>query len=261
MSRLLYGEYPCGTVEDMVVGTEASDNASHGTNERLGWDQHTVHWYITRKASKLCVRAISYPSQPLSHFLTRPDAILVTSRDRTSNTPIKYFLVRCTRRLRGSPRLLLITPYASLKHSQGHFSSHWCHFHSDGYVIRKMRDNYRPTFCVRTTFFFCVWHWVNNRSYHSLFAHLLFHFQVPPIILHGRSTYCYRTFFWCLREYMRTRRCGESVILNRRIYNKYIIKKNTLQLWDRILCRNSSLQAVCDTPIARITGCVSSLRI
>ena len=24
-------------------------------------------------------------------------------------------------------------------------------------------------------------------------------------------------------------------------------------------CRNSSLQAVCDTPIARITGCVSSL--
>ena len=27
------------------------------------------------------------------------------------------------------------------------------------------------------------------------------------------------------------------------------------------ICRNSSLQAVCDTPIARITGCVSSLRI
>ena len=27
------------------------------------------------------------------------------------------------------------------------------------------------------------------------------------------------------------------------------------------ICRNSSLQAVCDTPIARITSCVSSLRI
>ena len=26
-------------------------------------------------------------------------------------------------------------------------------------------------------------------------------------------------------------------------------------------CRNSYLQAVCDTPIARIVGCVSSLRI
>ena len=26
-------------------------------------------------------------------------------------------------------------------------------------------------------------------------------------------------------------------------------------------CRDSSLQAVCDTPIARIMGCVSSLRI
>ena len=37
--------------------------------------------------------------------------------------------------------------------------------------------------------------------------------------------------------------------------------ENTLQLWDRIFCRNSSLQAVCDTPIARITGCVSLLRI
>ena len=42
----------------------------------------------------------------------------------------------------------------------------------------------------------------------------------------------------------------------------YIIKnENTLQLWDRILGRNSSLQAVCDTSIARITSCVSSLRI
>ena len=27
-----------------------------------------------------------------------------------------------------------------------------------------------------------------------------------------------------------------------------------------MLCRNSSLQAVCDTPIARITGCVSSFK-
>ena len=40
-----------------------------------------------------------------------------------------------------------------------------------------------------------------------------------------------------------------------------IINKNTLQLRDRRFCRNSSLQAVCDAPIARITGCVSSLRI
>ena len=36
---------------------------------------------------------------------------------------------------------------------------------------------------------------------------------------------------------------------------------NTLHLWHRNFCRNSSLQAVCDTPIARITGCVSLLRI
>ena len=41
----------------------------------------------------------------------------------------------------------------------------------------------------------------------------------------------------------------------------YYKNENTLQLLDRIFCRNSSLQAVCDTPIARITGCVSSLRI
>ena len=40
-----------------------------------------------------------------------------------------------------------------------------------------------------------------------------------------------------------------------------IQNQNTLQLYDRRFCRNSSLQAVCDTPIARITGCVSSLRI
>ena len=37
--------------------------------------------------------------------------------------------------------------------------------------------------------------------------------------------------------------------------------KNTLQLWDQRFRRNSSLQAVCDAPIARIAGCVSSLRI
>ena len=37
--------------------------------------------------------------------------------------------------------------------------------------------------------------------------------------------------------------------------------RNTPQLEDRIFRRNSSLQAVCDAPIARITGCVSSLRI
>ena len=35
--------------------------------------------------------------------------------------------------------------------------------------------------------------------------------------------------------------------------------KSKLQLRDRRVCRNSSLQAVCDTPIARITGCVSPL--
>ena len=32
-----------------------------------------------------------------------------------------------------------------------------------------------------------------------------------------------------------------------------------LLLWDQIYRRNSSLQAVCDTPIARVAGCVSSL--
>ena len=37
--------------------------------------------------------------------------------------------------------------------------------------------------------------------------------------------------------------------------------KITLQLLNRIFCRNSSLQAVCDTLIARMRGCVSSLRI
>ena len=37
--------------------------------------------------------------------------------------------------------------------------------------------------------------------------------------------------------------------------------ENTLQLWDRRFRRNSSLQAVCDAPVARITSCVSSLRI
>ena len=43
---------------------------------------------------------------------------------------------------------------------------------------------------------------------------------------------------------------------------KIIIKnKNTLQLWDRRVRRNSSLQAVFDTPIPHITGCVSSLMI
>ena len=45
-------------------------------------------------------------------------------------------------------------------------------------------------------------------------------------------------------------------------HNIYIIRnENTLQLWDRRFRRNSSLQAVCDPPIARITSCVSSLRI
>ena len=34
--------------------------------------------------------------------------------------------------------------------------------------------------------------------------------------------------------------------------------KDTLQLCDRRFFRNSSLQAVCDTPIVRITGCVPS---
>ena len=44
--------------------------------------------------------------------------------------------------------------------------------------------------------------------------------------------------------------------------SEYIIKnENTLQLGDRRFRRDSSLQAVCDTPIARITSCVSPLRI
>ena len=36
----------------------------------------------------------------------------------------------------------------------------------------------------------------------------------------------------------------------------YYKNENTLQLRDRRFRRNSYLQAVCDTPIARITGCV-----
>ena len=49
---------------------------------------------------------------------------------------------------------------------------------------------------------------------------------------------------------------------NLELKNQYIIKNaNTLQLWDRRFRRNSSLQAVCDTPFARITSCVSSLSI
>ena len=41
----------------------------------------------------------------------------------------------------------------------------------------------------------------------------------------------------------------------------YSIKKMKIHSSCEIeeFCRNSSLQAVCDTPIARITGCVSSL--
>ena len=46
-----------------------------------------------------------------------------------------------------------------------------------------------------------------------------------------------------------------------RVLSILYINLNTLQLGDRIFCRNSSLQDVCDTPIARITDCVSSLRI
>ena len=47
-----------------------------------------------------------------------------------------------------------------------------------------------------------------------------------------------------------------------RIYMVYIIKIKIHSSCDiRRFCRNSSLQAVRDTPIARITGCVSSLRI
>ena len=49
-----------------------------------------------------------------------------------------------------------------------------------------------------------------------------------------------------------------GVLCNIFVYyeNKYI-----LQLCDRRFRRNSSLQAVCDTPIACITSCMSSLRI
>ena len=43
--------------------------------------------------------------------------------------------------------------------------------------------------------------------------------------------------------------------------NILILEYTPAELWDRIFCRNSSSQAVCDTPIARITSCVSSLRI
>ena len=42
----------------------------------------------------------------------------------------------------------------------------------------------------------------------------------------------------------------------------FILKNwNTFHLWDRRFYRNSSLQAMCDTPIARVTGCVSSLKL
>ena len=47
--------------------------------------------------------------------------------------------------------------------------------------------------------------------------------------------------------------CGRECII-------YYFIKNTLQLGDRGFCRNSSMRAVCDTSIARITGCVSTLR-
>ena len=40
--------------------------------------------------------------------------------------------------------------------------------------------------------------------------------------------------------------------------NHIIKNENTLELKYRIFCRNSYLQAVCDTPIARIMSCVSS---
>ena len=51
------------------------------------------------------------------------------------------------------------------------------------------------------------------------------------------------------------------IIPDNRYYLYCTKTKNTLQLWHRRFCRNSSLQAVCDTPIARITGCLSSLRM
>ena len=41
------------------------------------------------------------------------------------------------------------------------------------------------------------------------------------------------------------------------VWRGIIKNENTFQLWGRRFCRNSSLQAVCDTPIARITGCFS----
>ena len=41
----------------------------------------------------------------------------------------------------------------------------------------------------------------------------------------------------------------------------YSIYFKTLQLCDTRFCRNSSLKAVRDTPIACVTECVSSLRI
>ena len=52
-----------------------------------------------------------------------------------------------------------------------------------------------------------------------------------------------------------------GVYTARRQLSYYYKNKNKLQLGDRIFCRNSSLQAVCDTSIARITGCVSTLRV
>ena len=62
----------------------------------------------------------------------------------------------------------------------------------------------------------------------------------------------------------RLTRIGDFVSLCRNTscrYIAYILLKYTYIHSDKRFCPNSSLKAVCATPIARITGCVSSLRI
>ena len=67
-----------------------------------------------------------------------------------------------------------------------------------------------------------------------------------------KKVFLFKTQFCSLRA------CDTSIA---RVICIIIKNENTLQLWDRRFRRNSSLQAVCDTPIARITSCVSSWRI
>ena len=78
------------------------------------------------------------------------------------------------------------------------------------------------------------------------------------IILPAHPTSTQRSGMWSLTILVRRRfRLDRGFFQYFVCLCMYYKNNNTLQLWDRIFCRNSFLQAVCDTPIARITGCVS----